>query len=78
MFLLKTRNPTGTLNNIHVMKLKNKLGTRSLPTGELLLDGTKAELISEPGRGVSCISNMLTMTRLHNTTGSISAMRRFV
>lgn len=76
MFLLKTRKPDGTLNNIHVTKLKNKLGTRSLPTGELLLDGTEAELISEPGRGVSSISSMLTLTRLHNTTGSISAMRR--
>ncbi|CAL8130588.1 unnamed protein product [Orchesella dallaii] len=78
MFILKTRNQDGSLNNIHVMKLKNKLGTRSLPTGELLLDGTNAELLSEPGRGVACISNMLTMTRLHNTTGSISAMRRVI
>lgn len=67
----------GTLNNIHVMKLKNKLGTRSLPTGELLLDGTEADLISEPGRGVSCIANMLTMTRIHNATHSVSAMRKY-
>lgn len=76
MFLLKTRKSEGSLNGIQVMKLKNKLGTRSLPTGELLLDGTVAELLSEPGRGVACISNMLTMTRLHNATGSVSAMRR--
>ncbi|ODN04886.1 putative acyl-CoA dehydrogenase AidB [Orchesella cincta] len=78
MFLLKTRKEDGSLNNIHVMKLKNKLGTRSLPTGELLLDSTDAELLSEPGRGVACISNMLNITRLHNTTGSISAMRRVI
>lgn len=78
MFLLKTRNAEGTLNNIQVMKLKEKLGTRSLPTGELLLDGTDAELVSEPGRGVSNISNMLTMTRLHNITGVVAAMRRYL
>lgn len=76
MFLLRTRKSDGTLNGIQVVKLKNKLGTRSLPTGELLLDGTVAILLSEPGRGVASISNMLTMTRLHNVTGSVSAMRR--
>ncbi len=76
MFLLKTRRDDGTLNKIQMMKLKNKLGTRSLPTAELLLDGAVAELVSEPGRGVAAISHMLTVTRLHNTVGSVSAMRR--
>lgn len=33
MFFLRTRNPsTGALNGIEVTKLKNKLGTRQLPT----------------------------------------------
>jgi alkylation response protein AidB-like acyl-CoA dehydrogenase len=45
------------------MKMKNKLGTRQLPTAELLLDGCKAQLISEEGRGIASISNMLTVTR---------------
>ena len=37
-------------------KLKNKLGTRQLPTAELNLSGTKAELIGAAGRGVKLIS----------------------
>jgi alkylation response protein AidB-like acyl-CoA dehydrogenase len=76
MFFVKTRKEDGSLNQIHVMKLKNKLGTKQLPTGELLLDGTEAELASEPGRGVASISNMLTITRIHNASASVSAMRR--
>ncbi|CAL8080112.1 unnamed protein product [Orchesella dallaii] len=76
MFFLKTRKPTGTLNNIQVMKLKNKLGTRQLPTGELLLDGAEAQLVSTQGRGVASISQMLTITRIHNGAASTSYMRR--
>jgi len=78
MFFVKTRRSDGTLNNIQVMKLKNKLGTRQLPTGELLLDGTEAELVSDEGRGVASISQMLTITRLHNGLASTSYMRRIV
>jgi alkylation response protein AidB-like acyl-CoA dehydrogenase len=78
MFLLKTRKNDGSLNNIKVLRLKDKLGTRGLPTGELLLDGVEAKLVSEPGRGVSAISNMLTITRIYNTLGSVVAMRRII
>ncbi len=47
MFFLNTRNSDGALNNIEVHKLKNKLGTRQLPTAELLLDGTLAYRVIE-------------------------------
>lgn len=41
MFYLQTYDEkTNELNGISVIKLKNKLGTRQLPTAELLLDGT--------------------------------------
>ena len=65
-------------SNLHVIRLKQKLETKQLPTGELLLDGMKAELISPPGRGVASISAMLNITRLHNACASVSAMRRLV
>lgn len=39
MFYVETKNLDGHLNNIQMVKLKNKLGTRQLPTAELLLDG---------------------------------------
>jgi alkylation response protein AidB-like acyl-CoA dehydrogenase len=76
MFFLKTRKDDGSLNSIQVMRLKNKLGTRQLPTGELLLDGTEAELVSDFGRGIPSISPMLTATRIHNSVASVAGMRR--
>lgn len=78
MFYLKTRDQEGQLNNIQVMKMKNKLGTRQLPTAELLLDGCEAQLIGVEGRGIACISNMLTVTRIHNSNSAVSAMRKIL
>lgn len=42
MFYAEVRDEEGRLNNIEIQRLKDKLGTRQLPTAELLLDGMKA------------------------------------
>jgi alkylation response protein AidB-like acyl-CoA dehydrogenase len=76
MFFARLRGDDGSLNNMEVVKLKNKLGTRQLPTAEMLLDGVDATLVSEPGRGVSSITHMLTITRLSSGVGAISPARR--
>eukprot|EP00013_Stygamoeba_regulata_P002193 CAMPEP_0177639380 /NCGR_PEP_ID=MMETSP0447-20121125/5989_1 /TAXON_ID=0 /ORGANISM="Stygamoeba regulata, Strain BSH-02190019" /LENGTH=595 /DNA_ID=CAMNT_0019141401 /DNA_START=508 /DNA_END=2295 /DNA_ORIENTATION=+ len=80
MFFVKVWNegPDGTrrLNNMQVQRLKNKLGTRQLPTAELLLDGVRAVKITADGRGVPGIAHMLTITRLHNSINSVAYMRR--
>ncbi|XP_022106054.1 acyl-CoA dehydrogenase family member 11-like isoform X2 [Acanthaster planci] len=78
LFYVETRNKYDQLNGIQIQKLKNKLGTRQLPTAELLLDGTVAQLVSDEGRGVAAISSMLTVTRIHNAISSAGAMRRVV
>src|SRR5690606_40299759 len=48
MFYVETRDAEGRLNGIRVERLKDKLGTRKVPTAELYLDGTRATLIGEP------------------------------
>ncbi|KAK3084005.1 hypothetical protein FSP39_006649 [Pinctada imbricata] len=78
LFYLETRDKNGDTNGIHIQKLKNKLGTRQLPTAELLLDGAVAFKVSDEGRGVAGISNMLTISRLHNSMSSASIMRRIL
>ncbi|KAF1762181.1 hypothetical protein GCK72_010443 [Caenorhabditis remanei] len=78
LFLLRIRDDNGNLNGIQMVRLKNKLGTKQLPTAELLLDGAIAERIGEPGRGVAGISNMLNITRIHNAVASLGYMRRII
>ncbi|KAM4746183.1 acyl-CoA dehydrogenase family member 11 isoform 2-T2 [Anableps anableps] len=70
------RDEEGRLRGIEVQRLKDKLGTRQMPTAELLLDGLPAYRLSEEGRGVASIANMLTITRIHNSVSAAAAMRR--
>ncbi|XP_065898919.1 acyl-CoA dehydrogenase family member 11-like [Dysidea avara] len=78
LFYLETKDAGGNYNNIELQRLKDKLGTRQLPTAELLLDGTIAYKISETGKGVAAIAPMLTITRIHNSISAVSAMRRIL
>ena len=77
LFLLQTRDPlTRELNGIELIKLKDKLGTRQLPTAELILNGARARIIGDEGRGIATISNMLTITRLHNIISSVAIQHK--
>jgi putative acyl-CoA dehydrogenase len=57
-------------------RLKDKLGTRSLPSSEVEFRGLRARLVGEEGRGVPAIIRMVNHTRLDCLIGSASAMRR--
>jgi putative acyl-CoA dehydrogenase len=57
-------------------RLKDKLGTRSLPSSEVEFKGTRGRLIGEEGRGVPAIIRMVNHTRLDCLLGSTTGMRR--
>ena len=76
MFFVRTRRPDGGLNGIEVAKLKGKLGTRQLPTAELVLDGCEAIRLSPTGGGIRTISSMLSVSRFHNAIMSVASMRK--
>ncbi|HET8644180.1 MAG TPA: acyl-CoA dehydrogenase family protein, partial [Vicinamibacteria bacterium] len=56
LFFLELRRPDGGLNGIRVDRLKDKLGTRALPTAELTLEGALARPVGAPGHGVRKIT----------------------
>ncbi len=76
LFYLETRDDDGQMNGITVARLKDKLGTRKVPTAELLLDKTRARMVGEPRNGVRQIVPMLTMTRTWNSVCAAATMRR--
>ena len=78
MVFLRIKSDSGKLNNIEIVRLKDKLGTRQLPTAELVLRGTTGLRVSEVGQGVKQIANMLTVTRIHNSLGALGYMRRIL
>jgi len=61
-----------------VHKLKNKLGTKAVPTAELELIDSTAELIGEANQGVKVISTILNITRIHNAVNAVGIMRRAI
>lgn len=76
LFYVETRDAEGNLNGIRLNRLKDKLGTRMVPTAELTLDGALATPVAGLEGGIKNITPMLTVTRIWNSVGSISAMRR--
>ena len=76
LFYLETRDEQGRLNRIVVHRLKDKLGTRKVPTAELTLDGTPAELVAGTGDGVRNIAPMLNVTRTWNSVAACALARR--
>jgi alkylation response protein AidB-like acyl-CoA dehydrogenase len=78
LFYLEMRDEHGRLRNIRIDRLKDKLGTRKVPTAELTLDGTPAQLVSGTTDGVKNIAPLLNITRLWNGVSAVSLMRRSV
>jgi alkylation response protein AidB-like acyl-CoA dehydrogenase len=76
LFLVEQRTPDGARNGIRILRLKDKLGTRALPTAELALEGAVAEPVGELGRGVKKITPLLNITRLHNAISACGMMAR--
>ena len=76
LFLVPRETRDGELNDFVVRRLKDKLGTRSVPTGEIEFHGAEAYLIGEPERGFKYMSTMLNMERLHNAMASVGVLSR--
>jgi alkylation response protein AidB-like acyl-CoA dehydrogenase len=76
LFYLETRGEDGRLDHILVHRLKDKLGTRKVPTAELTLDGTRAIPVQGLSDGVKHIAPMLNITRTWNSVSAVGYMRR--
>ena len=73
LFYLETAN-----NHILINRLKAKLGTFALPTAELSLNGSKAQLIGKANEGVKRIASVLNITRIYNSICALGHMRRSI
>lgn len=76
LFYVELRDARGRLNGIRVNRLKDKLGTKALPTAELTLDGVPATMLGNPGEGVKRVAGLLNVTRLYNSICCVGSMAR--
>ena len=63
-------------NSFNITHLKQKLGTRGLPTVEIELKGTKAFEISPAGEGLRTMMVALGCSRVHNAMAAAGVMHR--
>ncbi|KAI1424714.1 very-long-chain acyl-CoA dehydrogenase [Xylaria sp. FL1777] len=64
------------LNGVTISRLKNKMGTKSLPTAELQLRGMRGWLIGKEGQGIKEISRILTITRIRSAIAALGYLSR--
>ena len=76
LFGLETHTANGAWNGTTLDRLKDKLGTRELPTAEIHLHDSRAELVGDTRHGVRAITPVLQVTRLWNAFGSLSTTAR--
>lgn len=76
LFLLPRQLPEGRINDYRIIRLKDKLGTRSMASGEVRLEGARAWLVGEAGRGFQQMADMVNNSRLSNGMRAAGLMRR--
>jgi acyl-CoA dehydrogenase len=78
LFLLPRHLPDGSSNAYRIVRLKDKLGTRSMASGEIQLNGALAFLVGTEGRGFVQMADMVNNSRLSNGVRAAGLMRRSV
>lgn len=78
LFLLPRTLEGGAANAYRILRLKDKLGTRSMASGEIRLEGAQAWLVGEAGRGFVQMADMINNSRLSNGVRSAGLMQRAV
>ena len=75
-FYLPRWRPDGSMNTVHIQRLKNKLGNRSNASAEVTFDGAWALRVGEQGAGIPTILRMVNQTRLDCVLGSAGLLRQ--
>ena len=78
MFLVPRRLADGTLNAWTLNRLKDKLGSRSMATGEVTFAGAQAWVVGDLAAGFRQMMEMVNVSRLSNAMRAAGIMRRCV
>ena len=76
LFLVLREIPSGNGGTIRIHRIKEKLGVRCTPTGEVTLEDTQGFLLAGTGEGFKEMTEMINLSRLYNAVASLAGMRR--
>lgn len=80
LFIVPRTLDDGSRNKYKIVRLKDKMGTRSMPTGEIVYEGALAYPIGDvgakPNKGVSMVMYQIALSRLSHGVRAAGMMRR--
>jgi acyl-CoA dehydrogenase len=76
LFLMPRYLDDGSQNHYRIVRLKDKLGTRSMASGEIKFEGAIAYAVGKLDRGFVQMAEMVNSSRLSNGVKSTALMRR--
>ncbi|MFH1346478.1 MAG: acyl-CoA dehydrogenase family protein [Pseudomonadota bacterium] len=76
LFAMPRRLDDGSRNRYRIVRLKDKLGSRSMASGETVMEGAVAYLLGEPGRGLKQMMDQVNLCRLSHGFRAAGMMRR--
>ena len=78
LFALPRRTRDGARNAYRIVRLKDKLGTRSMASGEIRLEGAEAYLVGQLDQGLKQMMQQVNLSRLSHGVRAAAMMRRCV
>ncbi|AWB32453.1 DNA alkylation response protein [Orrella marina] len=76
LFAVPKRLDDGSRNTYRIARLKGKLGTRSMPSGEIIFEGAHAYLVGDASRGLKQMLDQVNLSRLSHGVRAAAMMRR--
>ena len=78
LFALPRRTRDGARNAYRIVRLKDKLGTKSMASGEIRLEGAEAYLVGQQDQGLKQMMEQVNLSRLSHGVRAAAMMRRCV
>ncbi|MBN6187800.1 acyl-CoA dehydrogenase family protein [Aneurinibacillus sp. BA2021] len=76
LFAVPWRKDDGAVNGLYIRRLKDKLGVRAVPSGEVVFEGAEAYLVGDAAKGFYYMMEALNLSRVCNAVASIGIMQR--
>ncbi|WP_440998633.1 acyl-CoA dehydrogenase family protein [Fodinibius sp. SL11] len=78
LFLVEKELPDGERNSLEIIRLKDKLGVRSMASAEVRFNDTLGKRIGREGEGFKTMAHMINISRNYNSVAALAAHRRAI
>ncbi|MCG3166959.1 MAG: Crotonobetainyl-CoA dehydrogenase [Bacteroidia bacterium] len=76
IFMIEKNLASGRQNPMDVVRLKDKLGVRSMASAEIVLTNTEGKRVGNEFEGFKVMVEMVSLSRLYNSVAALAASRR--